>query len=150
MTFYILDPNLTLDSGHHSDWDLMIGQVARRRGEPVVIFAHRDCEATELQGARIVPWFSRTGYEHISKNAYTGWFDDFRHFNDLLASELFALTHERFRTTDCVFAPTVTENHLLGYISWMKSFATTMAPLFVVHLMFDCGVAVQGGEAPRT
>ena len=150
MTFFILDPNLTLDSGHHSDWDLMIGETARRRGESVVIFAHHDCEAKELRGSQIEPWFRHTTYERSSENPYTGRFDDFRRYNDALADDLSGLKHERFKPTDCVFVPTTTEQHLLGYVSWMKSFSEATAPLFVVHLMFDCGVSATPGLPPET
>jgi len=149
VTLFILDPNLTPHSGHHLDWDLMIAKVARERGEKVVIFAHQSCEATPPQGVEIIPWFRHTCYDIRSRRPYTGKFDDFRYFNDVIADDLLKLSHERFTALDCVFVPTLTELHLLGYVSWIKTFDKARAPLFVVHLMFPSGLAVSR-HAPTT
>ncbi|CAH0231028.1 hypothetical protein [Roseomonas sp. CECT 9278] len=148
MTLIILDPNLEGEAGHHLAYDLAIAKEAIARGEAATIIAHRRFAATTIEGVRILPHFTETTYAVRSTDPVTGRLDDYRAFNDLLQDELAALPRGDFRPTDCVLVPTTTENHLAGFLGWMKGFDPIEAPLFVVHLMFPSGVAVDaGGES---
>lgn len=140
MTLYILDPNLDRDTGHHVEWDLSIARAARARGEGTVIYANRAFAAGKRESFEIVPWFSHTTYERRALDPVAGRFDDFTYFNEMLTEELSRLPRELFTAADAVLVPTLTEHHLLGYVSWMKSFPAARAPLFVVHLMFPTGM----------
>ena len=142
MTLIILDPNLEGEAGHHLAYDLAIAREALARGEAVTIIAHRGFAATTIEGVRILPHFTETTYALRHTDPVTGRLDDYRAFNDLLQDELAALPRGEFRPTDCVLVPTTTENHLAGYLGWMKGFDPIEAPLFVVHLMFPSGVAI--------
>jgi hypothetical protein len=145
MTLFILDPNLEGEAGHHLAYDLAIAQEAIARGEPAAIIAHRRFAPATIGGVRIVPHFTETTYAVRHTDPVTGRLDDYRVLNDLLGEELAALPRHDFRPSDCVLVPTTTENHLAGYLGWMKGFDPREAPLFVVHLMFPSGVAVAPG-----
>jgi glycosyltransferase involved in cell wall biosynthesis len=148
MTLFILDPNLAGEAGHHLAYDLAIAQEAVARGEAATIIAHRRMGAAAIEGVRIVPHFTETTYAVRHSDPVTGRLDDYRVFNDLLLDDLSALPRSQFRPTDCVLVPTTTENHLAGYLGWMKGFDPVEAPLFVIHLMFPSGMAVDAaGEA---
>ena len=140
MTLIILDPSLAHPHGHHLEWDLAIANAARKREQDVLIFAHKDCSFPSTDGIEIVPWFSHTAYATKYQDRITGKFDDFAYFNDTLSDELALLPRDRLRATDAVLVPTLTEQHLLGYVCWMKTFDALQAPLFVVHLMFPTGL----------
>lgn len=142
MTLIILDPNLEGEAGHHLAYDLAIAKEALARGEAATIIAHRRFAAITIEGVRILPHFTETTYAVRSTDPVTGRLDDYRAFNDLLQDELAALPRGEFRPTDCVLVPTTTEHHLAGFLGWMKGFDPFEAPLFVVHLMFPSGVAV--------
>jgi hypothetical protein len=142
VTFYILDPNLAHGHGHQIEWDLSIAAAARRRGENAIILAHKDFARRSENGISILPHFSHTTYESRSTDKFASGYDDFRFFNKVLEAELSALQREAFGPNDTILAPTLSERHLLGYVSWMKSFEIGKAPLFVVHLMFPSGLAV--------
>lgn len=144
MALVILDPNLEGEAGHHLAYDMAIAREARARGEAVTIVAHRRFAAAAIEGVRILPHFTASTYAELHKDPVTGAMDDWRHFNDLLQSELALLPRSEFRAADAVLVPTVTENHLAGYIGWMKGFDPLEAPLFLLHLMFPSGVAVDG------
>ncbi|MEO3474821.1 hypothetical protein AAFN86_23370 [Roseomonas sp. CAU 1739] len=148
MTLFILDPNLDRENGHHLEWDLAVARAARARGEPVVIFAHRDFPAEQAEGIAIRPWFTFTTYARAAQDPVAGRYDDFHLFNETLADDLAAIEPGTFRAGDAVLAPTLNENHLLGYASWMKGFDPSRAPLFLLHLMFDPGLADGGDGAP--
>ncbi len=142
MTFYIIDPNLVHEHGHHLEWDLSIGEAAARRGQQVVIFSHLDFPSSTIRGITIVPHFHHTTYEIHSEDPVTGRIDDFKFFNDVVANDLATLPPGSFYPTDTAFIPTLTENHFFGFVAWMKSFDPTLAPLFAVHLMFPSGLEV--------
>lgn len=142
MTLIILDPNLEGEAGHHLAYDLAIAKEALARAEPATIVAHRRFPATTIEGVRILPHFTETTYAVRHADPVTGRLDDYRALNDLLQDELAALPRGEFRPGDCVLVPTTTENHLAGFLGWMKGFDPSEAPLFVVHLMFPSGVAV--------
>uniref|UniRef100_UPI0018E019AD hypothetical protein n=1 Tax=Roseomonas rosulenta TaxID=2748667 RepID=UPI0018E019AD len=142
MTLIILDPNLEGEAGHHLAYDLAIAKGAMARGEAATIVAHRRFPAATIEGVRILPHFTETTYAQRHADPVTGRLDDYRALNDLLQDELAALPRGEFRPADCVLVPTTTENHLAGYLGWMKGFDPVEAPLFVVHLMFPSGVAV--------
>lgn len=144
MALIILDPNLEGEAGHHLAYDLAIAREALARGEMATIIANRRFGARTIEGVRILPHFTETCYAVRHKDPVTGAFDDFRHFNDLLQAELATLPRGEFRPADCVLVPTVTENHLAGYVGWMKGFDPLEAPLFLVHLMLPSGFAVEG------
>lgn len=144
MALIILDPNLEGEAGHHLAYDLAIAKEALARGETATIIANRRFGARTIEGVRVLPHFSETCYAVLHKDPVSGAFDDFRHFNDLLQAELAALPRGEFRPSDAVLVPTVTENHLAGYVGWMKSFDPLEAPLFLVHLMLPSGYAVEG------
>lgn len=146
MTLFILDPNLDRENGHHLEWDLAIASAARARGEPVVIYAHRDFPVEQADGVPIRPWFTFTTYARASLDPVSGRYDDFRLFNDTLAVDLAAIVPETFRAGDAVLAPTLNENHLLGYATWMKGFDPARAPLFLLNLMFDAGLGTAGPD----
>jgi hypothetical protein len=150
MTLIILDPNLAHPHGHHMEFDLAIAAAARDREQDVLVFAHRDCPIGSKEGIEIVPLFSHTTYEYRSKDPIVGSFDNFTYFNDTLASELALIPRDRLRTADAVLVPTLTENHLLGYISWMRTFDAARAPLFVLYLMFPSGLGVPNKAGIRT
>jgi glycosyltransferase involved in cell wall biosynthesis len=145
MTLIILDPNLAHPHGHHMEWDLSIASSARGRGLDVRIFAHRDCPIPSADCVEIIPWFSHTTYESKHQDRIVGKYDDFAYFNDVLAKELAAIPGDLLHSADTVLAPTLTENHLLGYVSWMKSFGRAHAPSFVVYLMFPSGLGLSEG-----
>ncbi len=142
MTLFILDPNLEGEAGHHLAYDLAIAREAIARGEAATIVAHRRFPAGTIEGVRILPHFTETTYAIRHTDPVTGRLDDYRELNDLLLDELAALPRHEFRPGDCVLVPTTTENHLAGYLGWMKGFDPREAPLFVVHLMFPSGMAV--------
>ncbi|WP_198378571.1 hypothetical protein, partial [Neoroseomonas rubea] len=142
MALIILDPNLEGESGHHLAYDLAIAREAMARGQTVTIVANRRFGLTAIEGVRVLPHFTETTYAVRHDDPVTGKFDDIRHFNDLLGAELALLPAELVGPRDAVLAPTVTETHLTGLIGWMKGFEPASAPLFVVHLMFPSGVAV--------
>lgn len=142
MTFYILDPSLAHGHGHQIEWDLSIAAAAQDRGENTVIFAHKDFERRSEGGISILPHFSHTTYETRSRDRFARAYDDFLFFNELLERELSTLPRETFTSDDTVLMPTLSENHLLGYVSWMKTFEAETAPLFIVHLMFPSGLSV--------
>ncbi|BDG73644.1 hypothetical protein [Roseomonas fluvialis] len=142
MTLFILDPNLEGEAGHHLAYDLAIAQEAIARGEPATIIAHRRFAPATIGGVRILPHFTETTYAVRHADPVTGRLDDYRVLNDLLLEELAALPRHEFRPSDCVLVPTTTENHLAGFLGWMKGFDAREAPLFVVHLMFPSGMAV--------
>jgi hypothetical protein len=146
MTLFILDPNLENEHGHHLNWDLSIAEAALDRGEDVVVYANRAFAAGVPQTVKVVPYFSYSTYLRRSEDRITGRFDDFRYFNDILAEELEALPRGMFAATDVVLVPTLSEIHLLAYVSWAKRFDPVAAPLFVIHLMFPSGVSP---AAPR-
>ncbi|MEO3474423.1 hypothetical protein AAFN86_21325 [Roseomonas sp. CAU 1739] len=142
MALVILDPNLEGEAGHHLAYDMAIAREARARGEAVTIVAHRRFAAATIEGVRILPHFTSSTYAELHKDPVTGAMDDWRHFNDLLQAELALLPRSEFGPADAVLVPTATENHLAGYIGWMKGFDPLEAPLFLLHLMFPSGVAV--------
>ena len=148
MTLILIDPNLKDLHGHHMEWDLAIAAQARSRGEDVIIFAHRECPLPSKNGVEIAPLFSCTTYEARYKDKVSGKFEDFSYFNDVLALELAAIPREKLRACDAVLVPTLTENHLLGYVSWMRTFDAPRAPLFVIYLMFPSGLDVSGIGEP--
>jgi hypothetical protein len=150
MTLVIIDPNLAHPHGHHMEWDLAIAAAACDRDQDVLIFAHRDCPLASKEGVEIVRLFSHSTYECKYQDRIVGRFDDFAYFNDTLASELALIPRERLRATDTVLVPTLTENHLLGYVSWMRTFDATRAPLFVLFLMFPSGLSLSNGTGART
>ncbi len=147
MTLIILDPNLEGEAGHHLAYDLAIAQEALARGEPATIIANRRFAPATIEGVRILPHFTETTYAVRHADPVTGRLDDYRVLNDLLQEELAALPRGEFRPSDCVLVPTVTENHLAGYLGWMKGFDAVEAPMFVIHLMFPSGVAVDANGA---
>ncbi|HWT10659.1 MAG TPA: hypothetical protein VN329_15940, partial [Roseomonas sp.] len=142
MALVILDPNLEGEAGHHLAYDMAIAREARARGEAVTIVAHRRFATAEMEGVRFLPHFTASTYAELHKDPVTGAMDDWRHFNDLLQSELALLPRSVLGAGDAVLVPTTTENHLAGYIGWMKGFDPVDAPLFLLHLMFPSGVAV--------
>jgi hypothetical protein len=150
MTLIILDPNLAHPHGHHMEWDLAIAAAARDREQDALIFAHRDCPLVSKEGLEIVRLFSHSTYECKYKDRIAGRFDDFTYFNDKLASDLALIPRDRLRATDAVLVPTLTENHLLGYVSWMRTFNAARAPLFVVYLMFPSGLDFPNEVGART
>lgn len=149
MTLLLLDPNLDREHGHHLEWDLAIARAALARGEPVRIIAHRDYPADSAGGIPVLPWFTFTTYATASTDPVAGRYDDFRLFNETLAADLAALPPETLHAGDAVLAPTLTENHLLGYATWMKGLDTTRAPLFLLHLLFPAGAGT-GPTDPLT
>jgi hypothetical protein len=150
MTLIILDPNFAHPHGHHMEWDLGIAAAARDREQDVLIFAHRDCPLASKDGLEIVPLFSHSTYECKYKDRIVGKFDDFTYFNDTLANELSLIPRDRLRAADAVLVPTLTENHLLGYVSWMRTFDAARAPLFVLYLMFPSGLGIPNETGART
>ena len=142
MALVILDPNLEGEAGHHLAYDMAIAREARARGEAVTIVAHRRFATAARDGVRILPHFTASTYGKLHQDPVTGAMDDWRHFNDLLQAELALLPRSEFGPGDAVLVPTTTENHLAGYIGWMKGFDPIEAPLFLLHLMFPSGVAV--------
>lgn len=150
MALIILDPNLAHPHGHHMEWDLAIVAAAREREQDALIFAHLECPLESTDGLEIVRLFSHTTYECKYKDRIVGRFDDFTYFNDTLASELALIPRDRLRATDAVLVPTLTENHLLGYVSWMRTFDATRAPLFILYLMFPSGLGVPNDMGART
>ncbi|MBP0465349.1 hypothetical protein J5Y09_15595 [Roseomonas sp. PWR1] len=142
MALIILDPNLEGESGHHLAYDLAIAREAMARGQTVTIVANRRFGVSAIEGVRVLPHFTATTYAVRHDDPVTGRFDDIRHFNDLLGAELALLPADLFGPRDAVLAPTVTETHLAGLLGWMKGFEPASAPLFVVHLMFPSGVAL--------
>jgi hypothetical protein len=150
MTLFILDPNLDTQHGHHLNWDLSIAREAVDRGEDVTIYANRVFAAAVPDTVTVVPYFSHSTYLRRSQDRITGRFDDFRHFNDILAEELEALPRGMFAATDVVLVPTLSENHCLAYVAWAKQFDPVSAPLFVVHLMFPSGVVPTGAPGGYT
>lgn len=148
MALVILDPNLEGEAGHHLAYDMAIAREALARGEAVTIIAHRRFAAATFEGVRILPHFTASTYAKLHEDPVTGAMDDWRHFNDLLQAELALLPRSEFGSGDAVLVPTATENHLAGYIGWMKGFDPIEAPLFLLHLMFPSGVTVdaQGRE----
>jgi len=150
MALIILDPYLAHPHGHHMEWDLAIVAAARDREQDTLIFAHRDCPIESKDGLEIVRLFSHTTYECKYQDRIVGRFDDFTYFNDTLASELALIPRDRLHATDAVLVPTLTENHLLGYVSWMRTFDAARAPLFVLYLMFPSGLGVPNEIAART
>ena len=149
MTLILLDPNLRDPHGHHMEWNFAIAAEARARGDKTLIFAHRDCQLRGGDDLEIVPVFSCTTYERRYHDPITGPFDDFTFLNDRLAEELASLPRERLQARDLVLAPTLSENHLLGYVSWMRSFEPASAPLFALYLMFPSGVELSEGREPQ-
>ncbi len=143
MTFIILDPNLVDDHGHHLRWDLAIAAAAVKAGHRATIVANRRFATNPSLGASILPHFSYTTYETRSADRFTAAHDDFEYFNGVLWAELAALPVTGFGPGDVVLVPTVSENQLLGYLGWMKSFAAGTAPRFVVHLMFPSGIRLE-------
>lgn len=148
MALVILDPNLDGPAGHHLAYDLAIAQEALARGQAVTIVANRRFPVAEVEGVRVLPHFSATTYATRHADPVTGAADDWRHFNDLLLAELSLLPRSETPPEAAVLAPTVTENHLAGYLGWMKAFDPLEAPLFLVHLMFPSGVTVDAAGAP--
>jgi hypothetical protein len=142
MALVILDPNLEGEAGHHLAYDMAIARAARARGEAVTIIAHRRYAGSGIDGVRILPHFSASTYHTMHDDPVTGAMDDWRAFNDLLQAELALLPRPEFRPSDAVLVPTATENHLAGYIGWMKTFDPLEAPLFLLHLMFPSGITV--------
>ena len=108
----------------------------------MTIIANRQFAGGAIEGVRILPHFSASTYAALHNDPVTGAMDDWRAFNDLLQSELALLPRGEFRPADAVLVPTTTENHLAGYIGWMKSFDPLEAPLFLLHLMFPSGITV--------
>jgi hypothetical protein len=141
MTLIIIDPNFAHPHGHHMEWDLAIAAAARDREQDALIFAHRDCPLASSEGLEIIPLFSHSTYESKYDDRIVGKFDNFTYFNDALASELALIPRDRLRATDAVLVPTLTENHLLGYVSWIRTFDAARAPLFVLWLMFPSGLS---------
>ena len=147
MALVILDPNLEGPAGHHLAYDLAIAREARARGEAVTIVANRRFPGTEAEGVRVLPHFTATTYAVEHQDPVTGAADDWRHFNDLLQADLALLPRGETPPDAAVLVPTVTENHLAGFVGWMKSFDPIEAPLFLIHLMFPSGVTVDAGGA---
>lgn len=148
MALVILDPNLEGETGHHLAYDLAIAREALARGEAATIVASRRFAPATIEGVRIVPHFSTSTYARLHDDPVTGGMDDWRAFNDRLQAELAALPRSEFGPGDAVLVPTTTENHLAGYIGWMKGFDPLEAPLFLIHLMFPSGLAVDAaGQA---
>src|ERR1051325_493535 len=151
VTFHILDPNLAHDNGHQMEWEFAIASTIQHEGEAVRIFANKKfSQSLKLNDVTIVPHFTHTTYETHSKDRFTSAHDDFHFFNDTLQRELSNLPRESFAPSDTVLAPTLSENHLLGYVNWMKSFDAAAAPLFVVHLMFPSGLSIETGGGTRS
>ncbi len=142
MALVILDPNLEGEAGHHLAYDMAIAREARARGEAVTIVVHRRFATATYDGVRVLPHFTASTYGKLHHDPVTGAMDDWRHFNDLLQAELALLPRSEFGPGDAVLVPTTTESHLAGYIGWMKGFDPIEAPLFLLHLMFPSGVAV--------
>jgi hypothetical protein len=148
LALLILDPNLTGAQGHHLAYDLRIAREAVRRGQAATIMANRAFPGGTIGGVRILPFFGETCYGTgaAAADPITGRFDAFRRLNDSLAEDLLRLPRADMTAADCVLVPTANENHLLGYVTWMKGFAAPDAPLFVVHLMLPSGLAVADAE----
>jgi glycosyltransferase involved in cell wall biosynthesis len=146
MPLLLLDPNLDREHGHHLEWDLAIARAAQARGEGVRIIAHRDFPSDNAAGIPVLPWFTFTTYGTASSDPVTGRYDDFRLFNEALAADLATLPPDTLRTGDAVLAPTLNENHLLGYATWMKGFDAARAPLFLLHLLFPAGQGSGPGD----
>ncbi len=142
MSLVILDPNLAHPHGHHLEWDLAVAAAARDRGQGVTIFAHRDCTVEGPEGIEVIPWFSAACYDSRHPDPVTGRFDDFRAMNDTIAEELALIPHDRLLPTDAVLVPTLNESHLLGYVTWAKTFDPARAPLFVLYLMYPSGIGI--------
>ncbi|GGG27145.1 hypothetical protein GCM10010964_13840 [Caldovatus sediminis] len=150
MALLLLDPNLTSEQGHHLAYDLRIAREAVRRGQAATIMANRAFAGGVVDGVRILPFFTETCYGAgaAQLDPIAGRFDEFRHLNDVLAEDLARLPRTDLTAADCVLVPTVSENHLLGYVTWMRSFGALDAPLFVVHLMLPSGLAVADAADP--
>jgi glycosyltransferase involved in cell wall biosynthesis len=150
LTLLLLDPNLTSEQGHHLAYDLRIAREAVRRGQATTIMANRAFAGGVVDGVRILPFFTETCYGAgaAELDPIAGRFDEFRHLNDVLAEDLARLPRADLTAADCVLVPTVSENHLLGYVTWMRSFGALDAPLFVVHLMLPSGLVVADAADP--
>lgn len=142
MALVILDPNLEGEAGHHLAYDLAIAREALARGRPVTIVANRAFRAGTIEGVRILPHFTTTTYAREHDDPVSGAADDWKALNDRLLGELALLPRAETPPDAAVLVPTTTENHLAGYLAWMKGFDPLEAPLFAVHLMFPSGVTI--------
>lgn len=147
MALVILDPNLEGEAGHHLAYDLAIAREALARGQPVTLVANRAFRAGTIEGVRILPHFSTTTYAREHDDPVTGAADDWKALNDRLLAELCLLPRAETPPDAAVLVPTTTENHLAGYLAWMKGFDPLEAPLFALHLMFPSGVTIDASGA---
>jgi glycosyltransferase involved in cell wall biosynthesis len=142
MTLYILDPNLVDGGGHHLTYDLRLAREAVRREQPVTIIANKsfDPNLVSEPGVSIVPAFDKTTYAPTTPDI-SARYNEFLLRNESISEILFALPRDNFSPFDVVLVPTISEFQLFGVLTWMKSFDASLAPLFVVHLMFPSGLA---------
>jgi glycosyltransferase involved in cell wall biosynthesis len=147
MALVILDPNLEGEGGHHLAYDLAIAREALARGRPATIVANRAFRAGTIEGVRILPHFTTSTYAREHDDPVSGAADDWKALNDRLLAELSLLPRAETPPEAAVLVPTTTENHLAGYLAWMKGFDPAEAPLFAVHLMFPAGVTLDAAGA---
>jgi len=133
MPTVIIDPNLSSRNGHHYTYD---NALLDAFGEGIIL-ANQAFDSGRDRA--VVPTFSCTCYDQYSRD----WDGDLQNFlkgNDNIYRELSCLSKTIFTSETTVIFPTVTENHLLGIISWCKSFPLGGCPNFIVFLMMPAGV----------
>jgi len=146
MTFFIMEPSLRDEGGHHFEFASTIAANSGSNPDDVVIFAHKNCTLSYANGAKIIPWFSDHIHQDVkSQIAYN--FSNFLHFNRSLYRDLSGLISDyRFGSGDIVLFPTISENQLWAIVRWAERFKTNDSPVVICYLMFSPDLFAERGE----
>ena len=134
--WYILDPGLANDKGHHLSQAQSIARELRHRGTTVAIYGFRDAKRDLLGDLEVNPWFRGYTYAAMSADPLTGEYEDYIHFNRLLAEDLQKLPLPDFTEGDTVLFPTVSHNQFHAIIQWASDLDAKRQPRIVSVLMF--------------
>lgn len=134
--WYVLDPGLANDKGHHLSQAQSVGRELRRRGIAVSIYGFRDAKRDLLGDLEVTPWFRGYTYAAISADPLTGEYEDYIHFNRLFAEDLRKLPLPDLTAGDTVLFPTVNHNQFHAIAQWASGLDADRQPSIVAILMF--------------
>src|SRR4051812_38715423 len=106
MPFYVIEPSLRDEGGHHFEFAATIAANSGSPPEDLVIVAHSSCKASNAGAARIIPWFFDHIHQDIKRPPYG--LSNFIHFNRSIYRDLQRLAKRfRFKSSDMLVFPTI-------------------------------------------
>lgn len=142
MRLIIIDPNLEGTSGHHAQYDRVIGSEARRRGIDATIIGNRKFPSKYLAEIQVHALLSVNCYQTFSSDSLFGSFEDVELGNRAVADDLRVVPADFLHEGDLVLLPTVTHTTLLGTLAWLAAMPERSRPSVTVLLMFPSGVSL--------